>query len=207
MKCINKNYQSIKKQFALSNLLWYFKKNNHLSFSAEGRALKKRAGLSESLEDYLETILELEKTSKVARVKDIADKMDVLQGSVTGALKTLAEKGLIDYQPYSFITLTRKGAAIAREITRKHAVIKEFLQNVLLMDSEKAEQNACRMEHAMDRAAIDRLVHFIEYIHYCPRTGDDWINGFVSYYSRDEHDRVDCRRCIDACVERYRNRG
>jgi DtxR family Mn-dependent transcriptional regulator len=67
--------------------------------------------LSENLEDYLETILELEKTQKVARVKDIAEMRGVLRGSVTGALKSLAEKGLINYEPYSFITLTRKGTA------------------------------------------------------------------------------------------------
>jgi len=51
--------------------------------------------LSESLEDYLEAILELEDASKVARAKDIADKIGVQRGSVTGALKILEEKALI----------------------------------------------------------------------------------------------------------------
>ena len=67
--------------------------------------------LSQSLEDYLETILELQKSNKVARVKDIAAKKGVQRGTVTGALKTLAGKHLINYEPYSFITLTPKGAA------------------------------------------------------------------------------------------------
>ncbi len=145
---------------------------------------KNKMGLSESLEDYLEIILALEKTNKVARVKDIAEKMGVLRASVTGALKNLAEKGLINYKPYSFITLTRKGATIAKDITRKHSVIKNFLQNVLLLNAESAEKNACRMEHAMDKVAVNRLVKFLEYIHDCPRTGDDWLNAFVNYYSK-----------------------
>ena len=165
----------------------------------------KKKVLSESLEDYLETILELEKTNKVARVKDIADKLGVLRGSVTGALKTLAEKDLINYEPYSYITLTRKGASIAREITRRHTVIQTFLENVLLLDPEKAEANACRMEHAMDKAAIDRLVQFIDYIHECPRAGDDWIQGFVNYYTRNELDETLCKACVDKCAERYLN--
>ncbi len=159
--------------------------------------------LSESLEDYLETILDLEKTNKVARVKDIAEKLGVLRGSVTGALKSLTEKGLINYEPYSFITLTRKGASIAREITRRHQVLRDFLQKVLLLDPENAEKNACRMEHAMDKAVIDRLVQFIEYIHHCPRTGDDWIQAFVNYYSKNEYDMVKCKKCLDDCVARY----
>ena len=138
---------------------------------------KIKMGLSESLEDYLEIILALEKTNKVARVKDIAEKMGVLRASVTGALKNLAEKGLINYKPYSFITLTRKGATIAKDITRRHSVIKDFLQNVLLLDTESAEKNACRMEHAMDKVAVDRLIKFLEYIHDCPKTGDDWFSS------------------------------
>ena len=62
--------------------------------------VKNRMVLSESLEDYLEIILALEKVNKVARVKDIAEKMGVLRGSVTGALKNLAEKGLINYAAF-----------------------------------------------------------------------------------------------------------
>jgi DtxR family Mn-dependent transcriptional regulator len=164
----------------------------------------KKEVLSESLEDYLETILGLEKANKVARVKDIAEKLGVLRGSVTGALKSLAEKGLINYEPYSFITLTRKGASIAKEITRRHQALKDFLHNVLLLDLEKAEQNACRMEHAMDKAAVDRLVQFIEYIYHCPRTGDDWIQAFVNYYSKDAHDMIKCTQCLEDCIARYK---
>ncbi len=53
--------------------------------------------LTESMENYLEAILNLEKTQKVARVKDIADKLSLQRGSVSGALKSLEEKGLINY--------------------------------------------------------------------------------------------------------------
>ncbi|QTA81235.1 Iron dependent repressor, DtxR family [Desulfonema limicola] len=164
---------------------------------------EKEIMLSDSLEDYLETILALETTNKVARVKDIADKMGVLRGSVTGALKNLGEKGLINYKPYSFITLTREGRVIASEVTRRHEEIKNFLQNVLQINEESADANACRMEHAMDRAAIDRLVEFIEYIHHCPRTGRDWIDAFVNFYSTNKHDKTKCSKCMQQCYDRY----
>ena len=159
--------------------------------------------ISENLEDYLETILELEKANKVARSKEIAAKMGVMRGSVTGALKSLAERNLINYEPYSYITLTAKGKELASEIARKHSVIKDFLKNVLLIDDERAEDNACRMEHAMDRAAVERLVQFIEYIQYCPRAGADWIKAFVNYYSKQLANREDCRQCLESCVERF----
>jgi DtxR family Mn-dependent transcriptional regulator len=136
---------------------------------------EKETWLSDSLEDYLEIILSLEKQNKVARVKDIAEEMGVLRGSVTSAMKKLGENDLINYEPYSFITLTPKGAAIAREVTRRHEVIKDFLINVLQIDPEKAETNACRMEHVMDKTSIDRLVQFIKYIHHNTEIRTDWI--------------------------------
>ncbi len=88
--------------------------------------------ISGALEDYLEVILYLEKNQKVARVKDIADRMGILRGSVTSGLKSLSEKGLVNYEPYKFITLTPKGEKIAKEITRRHYTIKDFLKTVLL---------------------------------------------------------------------------
>jgi DtxR family Mn-dependent transcriptional regulator len=157
----------------------------------------KKTGLSESLEDYLEIILALEKTNKVARVKDIAEEMGVLRGTVTVALKTLGEKGLIHYKPYSFITLTRKGATVAKKITRRHSIIKDFLVNVLQIDDETAEANACRMEHAMDQAAVERLVRFIEHLRFCPRTDNDWNQSLVKYFAHAQHDRQKCNKCLD----------
>ncbi len=160
---------------------------------------EKNIGLSESLEDYLETILDLEKTHKVARTRDIAEKIGVKRGTVTGALKSLGEKGLINYEPYSFVTLTQKGSTIAKEITRRHDVLKDFLFRVLQIDAGKAEATACRMEHAMDKASVDTLIRFIEFIDNCPRTGGDWVQAFLNYCSNAKQNREDCKTCLDKC--------
>ena len=162
-------------------------------------------GLSENLEDYLETILVLQNENSVARVKDIAQKLGVLSGTVTSALRTLSEKNLINYKPYSFITLTKNGTTIAREILRRHNVVKDFLQCVLLLDENKAEENACRMEHAMDKVAINRLVQFIEYIYQCPRTGEDWISNFNTFFTQNKIAEANCPECLDNCLKRYKD--
>ena len=163
-------------------------------------------GLSENLEDYLETILELQENNTVARVKDIAEKLNVLSGTVTSALRSLSDKGLINYKPYSFITLTQDGEEIAREVLRRHNVIKDFLKCVLLLDENKAEENACRMEHAMDRIAINRLVQFIDYIYQCPRTGEDWIGNFNTFFTRNKIAEANCPECLDECLKRYKGK-
>jgi DtxR family transcriptional regulator, Mn-dependent transcriptional regulator len=152
--------------------------------------------LTEVNENYLETILELQKEHTVARSKDIADHLGVNRGSVTAALKALRDKGLIHYEPYSFITLTPSGKRIALEIARKHRVLKDFLLNVLSIDSEIAEETACRMEHAIDGHTMERLVCFLEYIRKCPRAGEDWIQSFLRYCASDGETAPNCEMCI-----------
>jgi DtxR family Mn-dependent transcriptional regulator len=158
---------------------------------------RQKSQLSESMEDYMEVILDLEKTHKVARTKDIAKKMGVQQGSVTGALKTLEEKGLINYKPYSFITLTKEGEKIAREVKRCHTVLTDFLYRVLQLDARTAEDTACRMEHTINKKSIDRLVQFIEFIDTCPRTGLDWVESFENYLVNKNLDPSVCESCIE----------
>jgi len=152
--------------------------------------------LSESLENYLEVILDLERTNKVARAKEIADRLNIQRGSVTGGLKTLSEKGYINYQPYSFITLTPIGKKLAQEIAHRHQVIKKFLSKVLQIDAPVAEQTACRMEHSMDGEIIERLVNFIEYVFTCPRAGQQWIESFANYCANGKVSKADCDECI-----------
>ncbi len=153
-------------------------------------------GISESMENYLETILELETARRVARGKDIAEKLGIQRGSVTGALKSLEGKGLIHYEPYGYITLTQKGRKIAEEVFRKHQVLKDFLLNVLRIDPDTSEDTACRMEHAIDKKTLERLVCFIEYIHKCPRAGDEWLSSFVRFCESDDTDFERCEKCI-----------
>ena len=137
--------------------------------------------LSENLEDYLEVILKLEKTRKVARGKEIAQRLNIQPGSVTGALKTLDKKGLIHWEKYGYITLTPKGLHIAENIARRHNVLKNFLVHVLQIDAPSADATACRMEHAIDDTIMERLVSFIEYLDACPHSVTNCPKAFDSY--------------------------
>ncbi len=158
-------------------------------------------GLSSSLEDYLEVIFHLEQSNRVARAKDIAEQMSVQRASVTGALKALAGRGLINYSPYSFITLTPSGRDIAREVIHRHKVLKEFFANTLQLGVEDAEANACRIEHAIDPTATERLVRFLEFVSICPRTGNDWFDAFGRFCKLGLQ-TSDCLECLKLCMER-----
>ena len=118
--------------------------------------------LSSSLEDYLEAISNLEKANRVARVKDIANNLKVKMPSVTGALKVLRKKGLINYEKNSFIILTDKGLDVAGMITTKHKTLTHFLETILCIPYEKAQDMACKMEHAVDCDTVTRMKRLIE---------------------------------------------
>ena len=157
-------------------------------------------GLSASLEDYLEVIFHLEQSNRVARAKDIADQMNVQRASVTGALRALAGRGLINYSPYSFITLTAAGRSIARDIIRRHNTLRDFFTVALQLTQEEAEANACRIEHAIDPMAIERLVQFVEFIKICPRTGMNWFDAFARYCKKGGQ-TSSCEDCVRLCLE------
>jgi len=130
--------------------------------------MNKQNPLSESLEDYLETILRLQAEKTVARSKDIADKLNIKRGSVTGMLKKLADNGLINYEPYGYVTLTPEGKKIASEIECRHIFLKDFFHRVLKVDEKTADRTACRMEHAMDNQTFKKFKHFLKKIDTCP---------------------------------------
>jgi DtxR family Mn-dependent transcriptional regulator len=129
-----------------------------------GNAVAAAAGqgeaLSASLEDYLEAILQLERASRVARVSEIAEQLEVSRPSVTGAMKALASRGLVSHARYGHVTLTEEGSVIAVEVERRHVAIRDFLTGVLGVPAGKAEIAACRMEHVLEP---DVLAHFVTY--------------------------------------------
>ena len=162
-------------------------------------------GLSASLEDYLEVIFHLEKENRVARAKDIAEQMNVQRASVTGALKALGSRGLVNYSPYSYVTLTSEGRKIAEDVIHRHETLKDFFVTALQLEPDLADANACRIEHAIGPTAIERMVRFVEFIKTCPRTGEDWLDAFA-HRCKDDLDSYDCEECVDRCREKLHRR-
>ena len=151
--------------------------------------------LSSTLEDYLETIYRLETRNRVARPRDIAARLDVASSTVTSALQSLSEKGLIDYEPYGLITLTEKGTLEARKVLTRHKILEDFLSSVLGLSPERAEANACEMEHAVDSAALEKLVCFLAYFRRQREDEPDRLADFRSFL--EECDQEVCRECVE----------
>ena len=118
--------------------------------------------LSQSSEDYLETISIIKKENDVVRTKELAKRLDVKLPSVTEAVKNLAAKGLVTYKKYSNIELTDKGQKIADHVYKRHEALVKFFTNVLKINKETAVQDACKIEHSLSKESYDKLIKFLK---------------------------------------------
>ena len=91
-------------------------------------------GTSTAVEDYLERILELINTKGYARVVDIAGSLNISQASVTNMVQRLDAEGLLKYEKYRGLVLTTAGETLARNITRRHQLLTDFLKLLGLPD-------------------------------------------------------------------------
>jgi len=156
--------------------------------------------LSPTVEDYLEAIFNLEKDKKAVRVKDIAQKMMVKLPTVTSMLNTLSQKGLIRHEKYEYVELTEKGLKIAREVDRRHGILRNFLTDILKIDARQAEEDACKMEHAISSATFEKLLQFAEFIEVCPRGGSEWL-GYFDQYCGGSYRKEECLKHMNGFIE------
>ncbi|MBI5585274.1 MAG: metal-dependent transcriptional regulator [Deltaproteobacteria bacterium] len=161
--------------------------------------------LTASLEDYLEAISQIITDKQAVRPKDIARRLQVSNASVTGALRTLADKGLINYTPFDVITLTSNGKVAAEDVIHRHEVLRDFFIKVLAVEPSAADQAACRMEHSIPEVILDRFIQFAEFVEFCPRGGSKWIAGFgiqCDHSSTSEN----CEKCVTGTLEEVKRR-
>lgn len=137
------------------------------------------AKLTASLEDYIEVIAALAGSSGETRAADIADSMGVSRPSVTVALRALASRDMVNYKPYSTVSLTEDGRRHAFAVHRKHIILSRFFKEILGADEDLADSAACKVEHAIGEEITDRLVEFLAFIDNCPTAAE----GGFEYFS------------------------
>jgi DtxR family Mn-dependent transcriptional regulator len=123
---------------------------------------------SEQLEEYLESILDIEGKDGIAKTSAIARCMKVAPASVTEALQTLADKGFVHYEPYKGAYLTEQGREMARKVKRRHRLLEVFLSDVLHINGENVHDEACKMEHTLSDETECALCKMLNAPSRCP---------------------------------------
>ena len=126
-----------------------------------GTAHPEESAVTNSLEDYLETIYLLVQANGSARVRDVALALHVKMPSVIKAILELKRQGLALQEPYGAVELTEAGVAAASLILGRHTLLKKFLLLLKVAD-ETAEKDACAMEHFLSAETLARITEFVK---------------------------------------------
>lgn len=116
-----------------------------------------------AVEDYLERISELIKTKGYARVVDIAAELKISQASVTTMVQRLDIEGLVKYEKYRGMVLTRAGEEVAARIAHRHALLAQFL-SLLGLPPDVIAHDIEGMEHHVSPetfAALEKLHRYL----------------------------------------------
>ncbi len=140
-----------------------------------------KSQLSGKLEDYLEAVWILQERSGHAHVQEIARLVGVHKSTVSTALQSLAAKDLVHYEPYQVATLTETGLKAASAIDRRHKLLRRFMSSILMLDIKTADENACRMEHALDERVFERMTDFLDFIESSSGENKEWLNRFKEF--------------------------
>lgn len=118
--------------------------------------------LSASYEDYLEIILSLSADKQAVRITDIAGRMNIAKSSVSQAVSNLKDLGLVTQEHYGKVYLTPKGLSRALAVKKRHKTLKTFLKDVLEVQEDIADKDACLMEHAISPETLEKLIDFVK---------------------------------------------
>ena len=118
--------------------------------------------VSESTEDYLETIYVLTRRHRAAKTKDIAQKLNISPASVSEMLGKLSEQGYINYEKYKGATLTDRGMREGMRVRRRHRILEKFLTDVLGIKRDKSHEEACRLEHIISDESMKKICQMVQ---------------------------------------------
>ena len=116
----------------------------------------------ESAENYLKTILTLQKRFSEVRSIDVANELNVSKPSVSNAVKKLRAEGLVDMNENHSLVLTSTGYEYAISVFERHIVIEKVLTEVLGIDEKTAHTDSCRLEHLVSRETFIKIKELYE---------------------------------------------
>ena len=158
-----------------------------------GKIMEAPKRLTRGIEDYLEAIYVLDLEREVVRVRDIAGALSISMPSVTGMLAKLKKRGLVKHERYESVSLTKRGRERAEAVYKRHREIRQFLELILGIKKDRAEEQACRLEHAVSEETLSRLTKLIDYIGNCRLGREHWTEGFQEYLRTGRLTRMRCQ--------------
>ncbi len=138
--------------------------------------------LSPSHEHYLRAIWELRSRRGYARLADVARELGVAPATLSVGLRPLEARGLMAHDDRRFLLLTAAGERAAREVHHRFSVLRVFLAEMLGVPAERAEAEACLIEHDLSTATTERLVDLVKWVREDPESAALFAGRFARYH-------------------------
>lgn len=120
------------------------------------------AKVSMSHEEYLEAIVKLGgSTTQPVRSVDVAKQLNVSKASVSKAISSLKDAGMLDQPYYGDITLTETGYQYGSSLLKREQMLKRFLMEKVGLSEEEADEEACHIEHCISDKAFEKWLDFL----------------------------------------------
>ena len=114
--------------------------------------------ISSHIQDYAKAVYALEvRRGAAVSTNDLAERLGVTPGSVSGMVRKLSELGLVEHEPYRGVRLTDEGRRVALEVLRHHRLIELFLADELGMPWDQVHAEAEVLEHVLSED-LERLI-------------------------------------------------
>lgn len=133
-----------------------------------GTHMKTEEPLSATVEEYLETIYNMNMEDEVVIGARLAEKFRVAPPTVTEMLKRLVRDGYVEMDVKRQVTLTEAGNQAAEAVLRRHRLTERFLVDMLGMQWHQVHEEACRLEHFISGAVEARVVTTLNHPTTCP---------------------------------------
>ncbi|HJG31500.1 metal-dependent transcriptional regulator [Collinsella tanakaei] len=127
--------------------------------------VSRKLHLTVANEDYLECMVRLEQEGvqgEGIRSVDIAQQLNVSKASVNKAVTVLKEQGLVEQSHYGKVVLTEPGRELGQAVWYRHRLLRTFLVQELGVEFERADAEACMMEHALSEDTMRRWLNYLE---------------------------------------------
>jgi DtxR family Mn-dependent transcriptional regulator len=157
--------------------------------------------LTHSAAHYLMAIRQLLEDNGYARVTDIAKALNITRGSCSISLKPLKKRGLVVEDENRFLKLSEEGQRLAELVELNDKLLEILFTEVLGVDPDQAEIDACKIEHLLSLESSSHLSAFVKVW----RSGAPEVDAFKKLLAKNHvncsGDAGHCDLCKNVCIQ------
>ncbi|MFQ5640929.1 MAG: metal-dependent transcriptional regulator [bacterium] len=156
--------------------------------------------ITHSAAHHIMTISELIETNGYARVTDVAKRLGISRSSASTTLKTLKQRGYVEEDLNKFLRLSPKGKKVNQGVKSNRLLLIKFLKDVLRVNPEQAEIDACKIEHLLSREAGERLLSFLRFLTSDSEKAESVLKAYWQSEGKCEGLAENCPICETNCL-------